>query len=1427
MQFPRNLSRDERRAFLDELNIEHVVYTRRQAFEEQIYEIPSRAFAMDVFERYFRSRRSVLPTSWHRGQHFIWEKNVTTNHMVATVRAWASNHHSRFKFQIQRSYLLYKFDTTKPGAGRVWRIHYPSLNTKMPIPGETRGGWCAVHDGVSMDRTMTYLRNADVWAHVKVESTVWSLPARPFLCYCVVIQELSGDRMGAKLTLPELYTQGKWGVDAQTMVPHNMCFFSAYGLWKNDKTKHCKVRKIACKTFLDFYGLELKAPKKVNWKAIATKYPGIRHDELERFERKFHLSIWIYELIRKGDRTLPHLLRPGCPNHQIMRLAQCTTKEGAHLMLIKNPSQFAKCYPCPRCGCVKITEKVLHRHLKSCNNLCREICYPKIKERDGVLMEPWYTYDNNSRLRVRESFGKYPSFLCWDFECFMPVLPRCANKNQKYEVTAEHYLASVGISCLEPKSQNILSSVLTRRETETELQFLERFMKKMLEFHKMCVQPIYQEHQQKLKATRDEYLKKKQALRNFKGSKESKMYNIFNSAMNKSRDKYMTYLNWIFEVPALGFNSQKYDMVMLKQFLPRLHDNLRQHIADIIGVSHRESDFNWDKTIDNYRKQDLKAGRTITDDYITQQSLELLENATRKVLGGLKCIYCKTTLQKEHRNQPNGWTCERVLDSECHSRSNCVLACLSCNRSRLNRKLYCKVVTEVLSGTRKLSVVEDLCEEVDSNLEISAVKCNNKIRLVFSKLFKFQDVLNLVSPCNLRSFIGSWNPGGLQKGYFCYEWLQDLSLLNQDHLPPREDFYSQLRQENEVTPEIYAWLQETWKEKGMKTMRDFLGWYNNLDTEPFAKAILNMGNHYKKNYNVDLIKNFASISSFSLWYSVGTAMKWKPKARVFSLIMEKDKDLFVKFQNAMVGGYSGPLDRRHGCIGKTLLSGAPIRSVKGWDYTAMYLSCIGGEMPTGLYQRRRLNHVDTPKLPKDLSVIVGEYCEQVIIWPWVNYNYQPILDNILSGVLYGFVIVDIHTPEHLKSTFRGLRPLFKRAKILPTEANVGPVTWKLYKESGEQRQPSTKLINSYYAKHILLSTNYIKWLLGRGLVITRIYEWVTFESGRKPFQEFMDTMCSERRKGDVLIDGQKPFKLLGDTAKTISVSCYGKLLERTEKHKRTFYTNKARNDYEMEAPDWVESECLGEDAFQVTRLKRKIMKNRPIYLGIQVYLNAKLLMLTFVEWIDSLVDHRLLEWGYTDTDAAYAYLGKDTLEECILPENMERYLAEKHKWFPKIGDQIHSQVKVHGQLYDISERTFFNRTAGLLKEEFSGTGMAVLNSKSVFCWGAKKKPEHKDFMKREGCKASMKGQQKDRFYKEQGMETENIKKCFEDIIFQKKDGDGNLITKKEGNNMGFRLLKKDEEHRMGTYNLRKTALNYWYDKSIINSDLVTLSPTPL
>ena len=70
-----------------------------------------------------------------------------------------------------------------------------------------------------------------------------------------------------------------------------------------------------------------------------------------------------------------------------------------------------------------------------------------------------------------------------------------------------------------------------------------------------------------------------------------------------------------------------------------------------------------------------------------------------------------------------------------------------------------------------------------------------------------------------------------QKGFFSYEWMTSLDKLNVGQLPPHEAFFSTLKIEN-----IQLCLH-VWQENDMKTMHDFLVWYNNKDVEPMMEAI--------------------------------------------------------------------------------------------------------------------------------------------------------------------------------------------------------------------------------------------------------------------------------------------------------------------------------------------------------------------------------------------------------------------------------------------------------------------------------------------------------------------------------------------------------------------------------------------------------------
>lgn len=74
------------------------------------------------------------------------------------------------------------------------------------------------------------------------------------------------------------------------------------------------------------------------------------------------------------------------------------------------------------------------------------------------------------------------------------------------------------------------------------------------------------------------------------------------------------------------------------------------------------------------------------------------------------------------------------------------------------------------------------------------------------------------------------------KGVFCYEFIDDLKKLDETDLPPLAAFTSTLRQTN-ISAEEHAECDRVWKANGMKTLKDFLRWYNNKDFVSFLDAL--------------------------------------------------------------------------------------------------------------------------------------------------------------------------------------------------------------------------------------------------------------------------------------------------------------------------------------------------------------------------------------------------------------------------------------------------------------------------------------------------------------------------------------------------------------------------------------------------------------
>ncbi|KAG3129777.1 hypothetical protein PI126_g20807 [Phytophthora idaei] len=77
---------------------------------------------------------------------------------------------------------------------------------------------------------------------------------------------------------------------------------------------------------------------------------------------------------------------------------------------------------------------------------------------------------------------------------------------------------------------------------------------------------------------------------------------------------------------------------------------------------------------------------------------------------------------------------------------------------------------------------------------------------------------------------------GLGKGIFPYEYISSFDVLSQTTIPPKSAFDSKLRRTS-ITSDDYERVKFVWEYYEMKSIKDLLVWYNNLDVVPFIKAI--------------------------------------------------------------------------------------------------------------------------------------------------------------------------------------------------------------------------------------------------------------------------------------------------------------------------------------------------------------------------------------------------------------------------------------------------------------------------------------------------------------------------------------------------------------------------------------------------------------
>ena len=378
----------------------------------------------------------------------------------------------------------------------------------------------------------------------------------------------------------------------------------------------------------------------------------------------------------------------------------------------------------------------------------------------------------------------------------------------------------------------------------------------------------------------------------------------------------------------------------------------------------------------------------------------------------------------------------------------------------------------------------------------------------------FLDIINYLGPgTSYDSWIKAYGASA-QKAWLPYEWLDSPDKLDYPGLPDYIYWYSKLKDEYVLKLSEYIGCRKLFREKGMRTFRDWLEYYNNLDVAPGLEALEKMRGFYSSK-GIDILKDAVSLPGVSLHYLLRGALErgevfWSPSTEAYDLL-----------KKAMVGGPSIVFKRYHES-GVTKIRPHRVKTPKtcakivGYDADALYLSAMARDMPGG----------------KGVVVVYD--------------NPQEGLERVRMDEWFGFAEVDIQIPKSLWAKFEEMPPFFYNKQI-PEQA-VPPHIKAYRARTGRTKSKSQKLVGSLSGEKMLVYAPLLSWYLDHGAELLAVYRTIDYK--KASMQWFVDEVTEARRAGDA----DKTKVLLADVFKLLGNSCYGKMIENVASHISTRYT---------------------------------------------------------------------------------------------------------------------------------------------------------------------------------------------------------------------------------------------------------------------------------
>lgn len=456
----------------------------------------------------------------------------------------------------------------------------------------------------------------------------------------------------------------------------------------------------------------------------------------------------------------------------------------------------------------------------------------------------------------------------------------------------------------------------------------------------------------------------------------------------------------------------------------------------------------------------------------------------------------------------------------------------------------------------------------------------------------------------------------LRKGVYPYNWVNGLDKFGWDRLPPIEDFYDDLQQED-LDQKDYDHAQQMWSEFGFKTFYDYHLLYMVTDVLLLADVHSLTRLDSIKSYQLDPAY-YLSLPGYAmqLLYRAGDVQVDSHGVEMpfeINLIDNTQQEIYDFFDRGIRGGISMIPHRlataNHPSLGKDLYNpNEPPTQLPYLDAYSLYAFCLSQALPNGEFEELTTQEVS---LFDDVKVV------QMVQQKW---------DVVAPD--YGYAMeVDLHYPPDCHDFLRYFPPAPIKRAVQTSELSVYAQLLYQLSNSGRHDQKTEKLLCTLEDKerYIVYDRTLALYIL-LGVKVTKFHRVIRFRQVAFA-KKFVEANIEARAKAKT--------KSQKDQKKLINNGAYGRCLMRGYNFRTiTPITSVAKARKLISKPQFTKAVIVTSECVLMHRRRTYVKLFNPIAAAFVILDTAKWVIYDFYyNGVLATFGHERVRLLMTDTDS--------------------------------------------------------------------------------------------------------------------------------------------------------------------------------------------------